>query len=97
VLESKSRVRDQVVSRDHRDAANLVQRLEGSFRDKEDLILVGAYQKGSDPLVDTAVALREPLLSLLQQPPEESSDLAGTAQMVATLAGQAASALPRKG
>lgn len=97
VLESKSRVRDQVVSREHRDGANLVQRLEASFRDKEDLILVGAYQKGTDPLVDTAVALREPVLSLLQQPPEESSDLAGTTQMVTALASQATAALGRKG
>ena len=97
VLESKSRVRDMVVSREHRDSANLIQRLEGSFRDKEDLILVGAYQKGTDPLVDTAVALREPVLSLLQQPPEESTDLAGTTEMVLALAGQAASGLTRKG
>jgi FliI/YscN family ATPase len=97
VLESKSRVRDMVVSREHRDSANLIQRLEGSFRDKEDLILVGAYQKGTDPLVDTAVALREPVLSLLQQPPEESADLAGTTEMVIALAGQAASGLTRKG
>jgi FliI/YscN family ATPase len=97
VLESKSRVRDMVVSREHRDSANLIQRLEGSFRDKEDLILVGAYQKGTDPLVDTAVALREPVLSLLQQPPEESADLAGTAEMVIALAGQAASGITRKG
>jgi flagellum-specific ATP synthase len=97
VLESKSRVRDQVVGREHRDGANLVQRLEASFRDKEDLILVGAYQKGSDPLVDTSIALREPVLSLLRQPPEESSDLATTSKMVAALAGQASGALSRKG
>ena len=58
---------------------------------------VGAYQKGTDPLVDTAVALREPVLSLLQQPPEESADLAGTRQMVTALAAQAAGALGRKG
>ena len=97
VLESKSRVRDQVVSREHRDSANMVQRLEASFRDKEDLILVGAYQKGSDPLVDTSIALREPVLTLLRQPPEESSDLESTSRTVTALAGQAAGALSRKG
>ena len=97
VLESKSRVRDQVGVKEHRDGANMVQRLEASFRDKEDLILVGAYQKGSDPLVDTSIALREPVLSLLRQPPEESGDLATTSKMVAALAGQASGALSRKG
>lgn len=97
VLESKSRVRDQVVSREHRDGANLVQRLEASFRDKEDLILVGAYQKGSDPLVDTSITLRDSVTGLLQQPPEESADLESTSQMVTALAAQAAASLSRKG
>ena len=97
VLESKSRVRDQVVPKEQRDAANLVQRLEASFRDKEDLILVGAYQKGTDPLVDTAITMREPVLSLLQQPPEESSSLETTSQMLGALATQASGALGRRG
>src|SRR5690554_214016 len=34
VLDSKSRVRDQVINREHRDAANLFLRLEAAYRDK---------------------------------------------------------------
>src|SRR5690606_219977 len=97
VLDSKSRVRDQVISREHRDGANLVQRIEASSRDKEDPILVGAYQKGSDPLVDTSITLRDSVTGLLQQPPEESADLESTSQMVTALAAQAAASLSRKG
>jgi len=74
VLESKSRVRDLLITDVHRHAANLLLQLEAAWREKEDLILVGAYQKGSDPLVDAAIGLREALLSFLRQPPAESTD-----------------------
>ena len=53
--------------------ANTLLRLEAAYREKEDLILVGAYQKGSDPLVDAAIALREQSLGFLQQRPDEVS------------------------
>jgi flagellum-specific ATP synthase len=71
ILESKSRVRDQIVAVSHREAADTLGRAEAAFRDKEDLIMVGAYQRGSDPLVDTAVEKRAEILEFLQQRPEE--------------------------
>jgi FliI/YscN family ATPase len=78
VLESKSRVRDQIIDPAQRNAANAVVRLEAAFREKEDLIMVGAYQKGSDPQVDAAVALRDRVLSFLQQRPDEVSTASAT-------------------
>jgi FliI/YscN family ATPase len=75
VLDSKSRVRDLLITDAHRHAANLLLQLEAAWREKEDLILVGAYQKGTDPLVDAAIGLREALLSFLRQPPSESTDM----------------------
>ncbi|HET8654006.1 MAG TPA: FliI/YscN family ATPase [Longimicrobiaceae bacterium] len=75
ILESKSRVRDLVADEDHRACANQLSRLEAAYRDKEDLIMVGAYQKGSDPVVDTAVGLRGAILSFLQQTPQERSSM----------------------
>lgn len=78
VLDSKSRVRDQIIPPDQRAAADLLLRTEAAYREKEDLILVGAYQKGSDPLVDAAVALRAEALGFLQQRPDETSPLAVT-------------------
>ncbi|HET7275496.1 MAG TPA: FliI/YscN family ATPase [Longimicrobiaceae bacterium] len=88
VLESKSRVRDHIIDDAQRDGANAVQRTEAAFREKEDLIMVGAYQKGADPVVDTAVALREETLSFLRQPPDEASSLGETRQRLTTLAGR---------
>ena len=48
-------------------------RSEAAFREKEDLILVGAYLKGTDPAIDAAIQLREPVLGFLRQPPTEHS------------------------
>ena len=71
ILDSKSRVRDQIIDEAQRSSANMLMRLEAAYREKEDLILVGAYQKGSDPLVDASLRSRESVLSFLQQRPDE--------------------------
>jgi FliI/YscN family ATPase len=76
VLESVSRVRDEVIDRAHREAANTILQLEAAYRSHEDLISVGAYKPGANPLVDTAIALRPQVLAFLRQQAEESSTLA---------------------
>lgn len=73
VLESKSRVRDQLIDEGHRAAAESLLRMEAAYREKEDLLLVGAYQKGSDPMVDAALRMRPSAMSFLQQRPSERS------------------------
>jgi FliI/YscN family ATPase len=88
ILESKSRVRDHVVTKEHRAAANAAARLESSYREKEDLILVGAYTEGSDRNVDAALKLRPQLLGFLQQAPEEHSSIDATKRALASIATQ---------
>ena len=88
ILESKSRVRDQVVKPDQRAAANAVARLEGAYREKEDLILVGAYHEGSDRNVDAALRLRPQVLEFLQQTPEESSAFDASRRALVSIAAQ---------
>lgn len=78
VLESKSRVRDAVIDTDHKHAADDFLRMEAAYREKEDLIMVGAYQKGSDPTVDIAVELRATALNFLQQKPDEIAGFEAT-------------------
>ncbi len=73
VLESVSRVRDEVIPKDHQDAANLVLRLEAAYHSHEDLIAVGAYQAGADRLVDAAIVLRAEIHAFLRQAPEDFS------------------------
>jgi len=64
-------VRDAIIAPAQREAASEVQRLEAAYREKEDLIMVGAYQRGSDPYADAAIAHRESTLSFLRQAPDE--------------------------
>ena len=90
VLESKSRVRDQVVDPDHRKAADRLQRLIAAYREKEDLISVGAYQQGADPTLDTAVRMRDAIESFLIQAPEDRADFATTRRELIGLAAEAA-------
>ena len=97
VLDSKSRVRDHIISEGQRSGANAIARMEAAYREKEDLISVGAYQKGSDPQVDAAITLREATLNFLQQRPEESCPAEHTRQMLSMLANQIETETRRKG
>ena len=96
VLESKSRVRDHLLDPDERQAANRLLRIEAAYREKEDLLMVGAYQKGSDPAVDAAVQLRESVLGFLQQRPEESTPYGDTRLQLGTLATRIDAAMARR-
>jgi flagellum-specific ATP synthase len=89
ILDSVSRVRDAVADADHRQAADVLIRLEASYRSHEDLIAVGAYKAGADRTVDTAMILRPEILALLQQRPEEDSTFAGTRAAIIALAARA--------
>jgi flagellum-specific ATP synthase len=68
VLESISRVASAVVPPAQMADAREVRRLMGALRDVKELIEIGAYQSGSDPLVDRARALAPAIDSFLQQP-----------------------------
>ena len=74
VTESTSRVRDQLVSVDHRKAADEVAALIDVYRRKEDLISVGAYQPGSDPELDTAVRMHSAIGNYVRQRPDEVTE-----------------------
>lgn len=86
VLDSVSRVRDQITSREDLDAANRVLALEATYRNQEDLVAVGAYKTGTDRQLDTAIALRPQLLDLLRQRPDESTSLLDTTDLIRQIA-----------
>jgi flagellum-specific ATP synthase len=73
VLQSVSRLVGEVVSPEVRRAGQELRRLLAALRDKGDLISIGAYQPGSDPVVDTALAKREAVERFLQQTVDYSS------------------------
>ena len=53
--------------------AREVRRLMGALRDVKELIEIGAYQSGTDPLVDRARQLAPQIESFLQQPMGDST------------------------
>src|SRR3712207_2051779 len=56
VLQSVSRLQSEIAAREVQDAAGELRRLLAAHRDKRDLIAIGAYQPGTDPQTDAAIA-----------------------------------------
>jgi flagellum-specific ATP synthase len=71
VLESLSRLMSEVADREHRDAAQVVRELMAAYHDHEDLISIGAYRRGSNPMVDVAIDMQEGIKAFLRQRVEE--------------------------
>jgi flagellum-specific ATP synthase len=75
LLESISRLMNDIVSAEHRAAAQTIRELLAVYRDHEDLISIGAYRSGASPLVDTAIAMRDDIQRYLRQAIEERSSV----------------------
>jgi flagellum-specific ATP synthase len=73
VLESISRVGPSVTSVEQRAAATEMRRLLAAYREAKDLIEIGAYVSGTNPLVDRAIQLREAMDGFLRQDLHEST------------------------
>jgi flagellum-specific ATP synthase len=71
VLASVSRLVGEIVAPEVRHAGMELRALLSALRDKADLIAIGAYQRGADPLVDAALALREDIDGFLRQSVDE--------------------------
>src|SRR5579872_4052605 len=73
VLDSVSRLMSAVCSAAHQQKAHELRRLLAAYTASEDLIRIGAYQKGSDPTLDKALALIPELHRFLMQKPSEAT------------------------
>lgn len=67
VLDSVSRVMKDICEQDHIKASQKAREALSRYRESEDLITIGAYQKGSNALLDQSIRLNEQLLPFLQQ------------------------------
>jgi flagellum-specific ATP synthase len=74
VLQSVSRVMNNVVDNEHKSAAGKIRNLMASYAKNEDLISIGAYAKGTDPMTDKAIALNDRINAYLKQSSEDSAD-----------------------
>jgi flagellum-specific ATP synthase len=85
VLDSISRLMPMVCSVAHLEKAAALRVLLSSYQGSEDLIRIGAYQKGSDLQLDQAIALMPEINRFLEQGPNENAPLAQTVQKLLEL------------
>jgi len=74
VLESVSRLSTEITSDEVRSAASALRETLAVYRAKEDLISIGAYANGTDPLVDYAIAKQPAIDAFLRQTVDDACD-----------------------
>jgi flagellum-specific ATP synthase len=74
VLESISRSVNAITTPEQRSDATVLRQLMAARRDAKDLVEIGAYVAGSNPLVDRALAKSAAIDQFLRQPVDETAD-----------------------
>jgi flagellar protein export ATPase FliI len=82
ILQSVSRVMSAVAEPAHRQAAARLREVLATYEKNKDLILIGAYEKGSDARVDYAVRMVDKINGFLRQ---ETNGRMAFAEAIATL------------
>jgi flagellum-specific ATP synthase len=93
VLGSISRLRNEVVPDDVRRAGERLVRWLKTLEENRDLVNIGAYAAGSDPLLDEALEHRDAIRSFLIQGMDERADPDETWRRLAELVGREAVAV----
>lgn len=75
VLSSVSRVMNNIISDEQQSAAEQLKRLLAVYRDSEDLINIGAYQRGSNAEIDKAIQYYDLIKAFTQQRTNEKVSL----------------------
>jgi len=68
---SVSRVMQEIIPTEHAELARRFRQTLSTYQQHRDLINIGAYQKGSDPRIDTAIELWPAMQKFLMQPIEQ--------------------------
>ncbi len=87
ILDSVSRLMPQICSPAHLAKANALRRLLAAYTSSEDLIRLGAYIKGGDPVLDQAIAVMPALNHFLEQGGNKSLKLAANVASLLQLPG----------
>ncbi|WP_135547156.1 flagellar protein export ATPase FliI [Paenibacillus cymbidii] len=67
VLASVSRVMKEIVPDEQQEAADMLKRLLAIYKDSEDLINIGAYQRGSNPQIDLSLQYIDQITAFTRQ------------------------------
>lgn len=82
VLSSISRLMPDISSGEHLELANKMRSLMATYESFSDLIELGAYKKGSNPEVDTAIQYHKPIEDFLKQKVGEHFTLGQTVELM---------------
>lgn len=87
VLESLSRLMPGIAANQHMEKAKSLRQLLAAYARSEDLIRIGAYQKGTDPVLDRAVETLPKLNGFLQQGVDEIVNFAAAVKALEEVPG----------
>ena len=73
ILKSISRVMPDIVTKEHRQAADRCRDLLATYSESEDLIHIGAYKKGTSKKIDEAIAAHDKIIAYLKQDMDEKT------------------------
>ncbi len=82
---SISRVMHEIIPQQHRDSARQFRQILSAYQQNRDLISIGAYQRGSDPRIDAAIALWPAMQKFLQQDLQEKVAFGNSVAELSTL------------
>ena len=88
VLQSVSRVMKEVTSKEHAKAAGKIRTLLAAYKKNEDLINIGAYVSGADPVTDQAIRFMPQINEFLQQQVDEKTTYETTVETLLKLGNQ---------
>jgi flagellum-specific ATP synthase len=91
---SVSRAMHEIVSSSHREVARRFRQTLSTYQHHRDLISIGAYQKGTDPRVDAAIAAWPRMQKFLQQDMHQRLDFAASLTSLQTLLAENADTTP---
>jgi flagellum-specific ATP synthase len=85
ILDSLSRLMPNVCSKEHMQKAGALRMLLAAYARAEDLVRIGAYQRGTDATLDKALVALPQIDKFLQQRPDEPAPLASNLQQLFAL------------
>jgi flagellum-specific ATP synthase len=87
ILKSISRVMEDITDLDHKHHAGRIKEVLATYRKAEDLINIGAYAAGSNPKIDYAIQMIDPINRYLRQGIDEASTFEESAHALKSMMG----------
>jgi flagellum-specific ATP synthase len=97
ILQSVSRVMSDIAPASHLNAVRFLVHMMAEYRNAEDLINLGAYQRGTNSRLDAAILMKEPIDDFLKQAREEGVGMTESCERLESLAEQGRRLFERKG